>query len=475
MAVLLGSSKSSCTRLYTPVPRHLAPSHDGARDAFQLFQSCYSNLGRKNEKTDTPDVFFRCREYVSVNDDLAARLNNDAHSAAVDRGALEAALREQGEDFRRHVLEQCPHLFAAAPYFVTQAQMAQMHAVIAAIEHVVALPAYRSAVLRAAPQSAPRALGVCMGYDFHLNDTGAHLIEINTNAGGAWLNALLLRSQRDVALPGAPAAADDLDLVLFDMFRSEWRLERGDAPLRTVAIVDEQPERQYLYPEFLLAQRMFERAGIAALIADPLQLHVQGDGVYCEGRKVDLIYNRLTDFTLAQYPALSAAYLGSLAVVTPHPQAYALYADKHNLALLSDAETLRGFGLAREEVAVLLTGIPQTRLVNAQAAEQWWQERKQWFFKPASGYGSKGAYRGDKVTQRVFAEIMQADYVAQRMAPPGERRVNADGDEPVALKSDVRCYVYDGKLQFVAARLYRGQTTNFRTPGGGFAAVRVVG
>jgi hypothetical protein len=35
----------------------------------------------------------------------------------------------------------------------------------------------------------------------------------------------------------------------------------------------------------------------------------------------------------------------------------------------------------------------------------------------------------------------------------------------------LRCYVYDARVLSVAARLYRGQTTNFRTPGGGFAAV----
>lgn len=411
---------------------------------------------------------------IPVSSDLAAGLNSDPHSATVDRAALEAALREQGEDLLRYVLEQCPHLFAAAPYFVTQAQMAQMHAVIAATERVVALPAYRAAVLGATPQHAPRALGVCMGYDFHLNDSGAHLIEINTNAGGAWLNALLLRSQRDVSLPGEATVTGDLDLALFDMFRSEWRLERGDAQLRTIAIVDEQPERQYLYPEFQLVQRMFERAGIAALIVDPLRFEVRGDGVYCGRHKIDLIYNRLTDFLLAQYPALAAAYLGGMAVVTPHPQAYTLYADKHNLVTLSDADALRGYGLAQDEAAVLLAGVPQTKAVGQQDTEHWWKECKQWFFKPASGFGSKGAYRGDKMTQRVFAEVMQADYVAQRMAPPGERMVSVGG-EAVALKSDVRCYVYDGKVQLVAARLYQGQTTNFRTPGGGFAAVRVVG
>ena len=39
------------------------------------------------------------------------------------------------------------------------------------------------------------------------------------------------------------------------------------------------------------------------------------------------------------------------------------------------------------------------------------------------------------------------------------------------MKADFRCYVYAGRIQCVAARLYQGQTTNFRTPGGGFAPV----
>ncbi len=39
------------------------------------------------------------------------------------------------------------------------------------------------------------------------------------------------------------------------------------------------------------------------------------------------------------------------------------------------------------------------------------------------------------------------------------------------MKVDVRNYAYDGTVQLLAARLYQGQTTNFRTPGGGFAPV----
>jgi hypothetical protein len=118
--------------------------------------------------------------------------------------------------------------------------------------------------------------------------------------------------------------------------------------------------------------------------------------------------------------------------------------------------------------------VPQTRLVQAQDADLWWNERKSWFFKPLFGYGGKGAYRGDKLTKRVFEEIMRSDYVAQRLALPDERKVCEEGAEPQLLKFDVRCYVYDGNIQLISARLYQGQTTNFRTAGGGFALIRLV-
>jgi len=51
--------------------------------------------------------------------------------------------------------------------------------------------------------------------------------------------------------------------------------------------------------------------------------------------------------------------------------------------------------------------------------------------------------------------------------------IKLDG-APVARKTDVRLFVYDGQALLTAARLYQGQTTNFRTPGGGFAPVFVI-
>jgi hypothetical protein len=63
-----------------------------------------------------------------------------------------------------------------------------------------------------------------------------------------------------------------------------------------------------------------------------------------------------------------------------------------------------------------------------------------------------------------------ANYVAQELVPPGERMVMVDAATE-RRKTDIRLFTYDGHVLLAAARLYQGQTTNFRTPGGGFAPV----
>ncbi|GAB4121842.1 MAG: hypothetical protein Fur0040_02180 [Sideroxydans sp.] len=341
------------------------------------------------------------------------------------------------------------HLFAPVVLHLPPAALAQMHAVIAAVQAVAGRP----------EEQAPQ--GVFYGYDFHVNAEGVHLIELNTNAGGAFVNALLLQ--------GGEGEARMQEFLA--MFRAEWRRARGEVPLTSVAIVDEQPDTQYLYPEFLLAQHLFERAGLAVWIADPAQLEARAEGIFIGTQRVDMIYNRLTDFDLAHHPALRAAWQGGQVVLTPNPHHHARYADKSLLIRLSDAALLRSEGVAAQHVEALQRSVPETRRLDGGAAERWWGERRQWFFKPVAGYGSKGAYRGDKLTRRVFEQIMAADdYLAQRLTPPGEVEYEVAGTRQV-FKFDVRCYVYDGEIQLIAARLYQGQTTNFRTPGGGFAAV----
>ena len=167
---------------------------------------------------------------------------------------------------------------------------------------------------------------------------------------------------------------------------------------------------------------------------------------------------------------MRAAYLADTVVLTPHPRAHALYADKRNLMLLSDEAALIEIGVPEATRKILLAGIPRTVAVNADEGERFWAERKRWFFKIATGFGSRAAYRGDKLTKRVFEEILQGGYIAQEIVPPSEHSVVVE-DESQLMKADIRAFVYQGAVQMFVARLYQGQTTNFRTPGGGFAPV----
>ncbi|MBY0578542.1 MAG: hypothetical protein K2P57_05800 [Burkholderiales bacterium] len=348
------------------------------------------------------------------------------------------------------------NLFSPLKVPVSRTHADKMAAIIAAIESVAAIPGYREMVLQWAPSIAafdPGTRGVFFGYDFHIGESGPRLIEINTNAGGAYLNALLARAW------GESGNAEE---AFFDMFMEEWSLVRGGRKLSHVAIVDDDCFFQFLYPEFVLFRNLFVKHAISAVIAEAKDLEFRDGVLYHDDIRVDLVYNRLTDFSLEAHPALKAAYLAGAVVLTPHPRAHALFADKRNLSVLTDPASLVGFGLSDASVELLLGGIAKTRIVENEDPDELWRERRRLFFKPGSGYASKAVYRGEKLTKRVWEEILKGPYVAQEFVPPPEIE---------GMKYDYRNFAYKGRIQLLAARLYQGQTTNFRTTGGGFAPV----
>ena len=409
------------------------------------------------------------------------RLNQSCFCVTLDRRALRRAFeRETGDAaFCATLLETHPHLFSNVAVFASTHMFERMLAVVRAVEVVSRLPAYRDAVLSWAPDIAgyaPGPVGAFMGYDFHIEADGPKLIEVNTNAGGAFLTAPLAQAQRSCCADAGQARgrtdADQFEPAVLHMFQEEWSRQGRSGTPKCVAIVDDDPEAQYLYPEFVLARRFFERHGIEAVVADGRHLFYDQGTLQFESRPIDLVYNRLVDFALAQpeHAALKSAYLDDAVVVTPNPRAHALLADKRNLTLLSDPEQLRQLGAGSEEVGVLMRGVPPTIALTPDNADELWKKRKRFFFKPAGGHGGKAAYRGDKITKSVWAQITTGSHVAQAFAAPGERAVRVDQSSEF-LKADVRLYTYAGDVLLAAARLYQGQTTNFRTQGGGFAPV----
>lgn len=425
--------------------------------------------------TDAPDV-----QLLRGLDSLEAALNRDCFCIDVDPSGVWSAVEQasEGQAAVASLRTGREHLFSGSPVFLSAAQIAAMGDIVNAIEATAGLASYQDAVLDWAPPIARAAFGprgAFMGYDFHLAPDGPKLIEINTNAGGAFLNALLAQAQvaccPEVQAIVSPDPLGDFEAAVWAMFQAEWRAQGRAGQPATVAIVDETPQEQYLYPEFLLARAFFARRGVEALIVDPGELQFAQGRLSAAGRTIDLVYNRLVDFAFDR-PAsaeLRRAYLEGAVVVTPNPRNHAILADKRNLCVLSDQARLAALGV-EPDVRRRLSGVPETRMVTAEEGEALWAARKGLFFKPAGGHAGKAVYRGDKLTRGVWSEVLKGGYVAQAYAEPGLRRVQGQAG-PEACKMDVRLYTYGGEVLLAAARLYQGQTTNFRTPGGGFAPV----
>ena len=410
-----------------------------------------------------------CPVPVSTSDDQdILDLNRDCHCFPIARDEVISNISTMSRTFgMRAMLAERPHYFASTGVFLSQSVIASMHAQISAIEETVKLPAYRQEIFSRHDEAVfsvqRNTSGVFMGYDFHITAAGPRLIEVNSNAGGAFIvNAL----ERSVGKPTEETAA-----MIHEMFLKEWKLAGRSSTPKTIAIVDEDPTGQYHYPDMCLARTMLERRGLEVFIVDPDQLSYDNGVLRDENAVIDMVYNRLTDFGLAEQRnhVLSEALLADAAVITPSPRHHALHADKRNLPLLSNDDMMKKWDVSSAHRAALAE-IPRTIVVTQDNAEKLWTERKKYFFKPNAGFGSRAAYRGAKLTKKTWQQILSGGYVAQEFIAPPVRAI-PHGNEQPALKFDVRVYTYDGQALGYAARVYQGQTTNLRTEGGGLAPV----
>jgi len=160
-------------------------------------------------------------------------------------------------------------------------------------------------------------------------------------------------------------------------------------------------------------------------------------------------------------------------VVTPAPREYHLLGDKRRLTLLSAPDALAALGASADEQALLAEVVPETRLLAELEPDAVWAERRRWVFKPATAFGSRAVYRGDKISRRRFEEILAVPgYLVQRHVEPGEVEVETSEGRQ-RMKFDVRAYAYRDQVLLLGARVYQGQVTNMRSPGGGFSAICV--
>lgn len=293
----------------------------------------------------------------------------------------------------------------------------------------------------------PENYGVCMSYDFHVNATGnLDLIEINTNAS---FLALGIELYQFLKLEEVASGFNEKKII--EMFQQENQLNhRQDLNL---AIVDEKPKEQKLYVEFLLYQSILRKHGFDCTIADLSEIESL--------KKASLVYNRYTDFYLQTPEAeeIKKAFNAGGIQLSPHPYEYFLLADKERFIDWTTQSEL-------DTPASLLA----TYDLGKTDKEKIWNERKNLFFKPKNSFGGRQTYRGSSISRKVFEEVTNSNFIAQKMSPAPEMEFEFK-NEKIKLKYDLRCYAYQDHLQMIVARLYQGQTTNLRTEGGGFACI----
>lgn len=298
----------------------------------------------------------------------------------------------------------------------------------------------------------PNNYAACMSYDFHVNPNGQlELIEINTNASFLALGLLLYSFWKI-----KNEAANFGDKELIQMFLDEAKLAGAESKNPSIAIIDETPEQQRLYLEFLIYQSLFKKSGLQSAIHSFSEVE--------KLEKFDLVYNRFTDFYLDESKSkqLKASFVAGQVKLSPNPYEYFLLADKQRL--------IDWYG--QTDMAKPASLLPVYDMQYA-PIDKMWAERKNLFFKPKTSFGSKQAYRGASMSKKAFESVCHPDFIAQQVSFPSELSFVSDAGA-IKLKYDLRCYAYKDQLQLIVARLYQGQTTNLRTEGGGFACVRVI-
>ncbi len=90
--------------------------------------------------------------------ELADRLNAGCHCVSLDSAGLEAELERVSPGFHDEVMAGRPHLFSSSVAFVSAEHVQRMARLVAAVERVVAMPAWREHVLAWAPESCTASL-----------------------------------------------------------------------------------------------------------------------------------------------------------------------------------------------------------------------------------------------------------------------------------------------------------------------------
>ncbi len=267
--------------------------------------------------------------------------------------------------------------------------------------------------------------------DFHYSNEKLKIIEANTNASGYMLTNLLLGDNFE-------ESSLLYEKTLYESFLKIFKTKNPE-PLY---IIDDSPEDEKMYPEFLMYKDFFIRQGLTEVkILKTKDLKLQKS----------FVYNRDTDFYFDKHPQIKKAIDEGNLFFSTTPKSYNQLASKTN-----------------DLVDKNLSPFPnlEKAFLNSKSFNtDFWATRKNYFFKPKEMFGGKGVYSGKSISRKKF-ETLGDNYLVQESHPPG--KVMFQDEE---WKFDIRAFFSEGDVQKIAARVYQGQLTNFSKTGGGFASI----
>jgi hypothetical protein len=312
-------------------------------------------------------------------------------------------------------------------------------------------------ILQQTPE--PKNPSILNSLDVHIDsDDQLKIIEINTNASSFLVNA----EQYEVKqLPDFKDAKAKFKASFQQAFGAN--LQPGNLFL----IVDENPEQQNMYFEFLMFREFLKKEfSIECEISAPQELTIDAEHqVMWRNKKVHGIYNRHTDFYFHNIPVLADAFRHDKTLISPNPWTYQAIADKNRLVEWSQKD----LPFPYLQKALLKT----FRFADFKDAEDLWAKRAQFFFKPPNAYGSRSVYRGKSISRTVFNRIYEPDYLAQQIVPAPEVSFDYENQHH-NFKYDLRFYFFADQIHLAVARLYQGQLTNLQTPLGGLTPLEIV-
>jgi hypothetical protein len=315
------------------------------------------------------------------------------------------------------------HLVSPYSIDLPKSVLTSVQAAVSAAYHLSRRDTYQ-AKLDAQTHMPPqiRNDSVLMAYDFHTDENGRpHLIEINTNASGYLVSALMNSAHTSQPVLTSDAAGE---------LKQSFAAEMAAKSTPHIAIVDDDLDNQKMYLEFLMYRDLFDHWGWPAKIGEAASLRLRDGSLYLDDFKIGLVYNRCTDFYFTEdaHASLREAWRQGAAVISPQPREYFLLADKQRLIDLGRPGWLESAGATEDEIAALRSVlIPSSDKNDFETVERLWEMRKTLFFKPKRSYGGKSVYRGESVSRKVFDRLMDEDPLIQKFVPAA--RFPSDGND----------------------------------------------